>query len=904
MPAPDLREAWLRLLLRLQPPDLRSAYGSDWLATARARDEAAAARGRAALCAHRGREGMGALRAAVAGRLDRGRRDRTLRPTNREGTMGTWMMDVRYGTRALRRAPGFTTVSVLVLAVGIAASTTVFSGVHAVLLAPLPFTDTDRLVALWERNPDFGWEQQDAAPANVLDWRERVDAFEDVAAYRGNSIGQTTWMRDGEPLALGVVEVTGNLFSVLGVRPALGTLPTFEDTWAAGAPWVVVSHAFWRDELGSDPDAVGRALELDGTTARVRAVLPAGFRFPSEDVDLWASYGWEPDFRTEAWFRRAHFVSPVARLVPGATVEQARAELDAVALQLQEEHPTLNTNMFAGMTPLRAWLVGDLGAPLRTLMAGVLLLLVIACVNVGNLFLARTAGRAGELSLRRAVGAGRGRIVRQLLAESLLVGLAGGAIGVVLSAGGIALLDRIRPLGVAGSTSLALDAPVLAFAVLASLACAVAFGLGPALAATKSVTPARLGSAPGAAGSGRGANRALGRTLVPVQIGLAVVLALGASLVTLSFARLQAEDPGIEPEGVWSFVLSAPSSRYANRDAALAFWDEVVDRVEALPGVRRAAITSGLPLDFSGWTSQLVARDWEPGRVAFEVRHRTSTPEYFDVMGVPLLAGRGFRDDDGLDGERVAIVNQTFVDTHFPGENVLGRQVTFDREPTESSVWRTIVGVVGDERQRTLSLPPDPEVWQPLPQDWGTTRTVALELEGGSDGLRDALAAAIREVDPAVPVTELRSMEEVVAEASADARFVLLLFGLFAAIALTLAAVGVYGVTAQTVRRRVPEFGIRLALGARGSEVEGLVVRRVVALAGVGVASGLAVGLVLAGLFESFLVDALLYETSVHDRIAFTLAPALLLAVSVLAGWAPARRAARVDPVRSLRADG
>jgi putative ABC transport system permease protein len=813
-------------------------------------------------------------------------------------------MDARYGLRALSRAPGFTAVSVLVLAVGIAASTTIFSGVHAVLLAPLPFNDTDRLVGLWERNPDFGWEQADAAPANVLDWRDRVEAFADVAAYRGNSVGQATWIHEGDPRALGIVEVTGNLFSVLGVRPVLGTLPTFEDTWADGEHWVVVSHAFWRAELGSDSAAVGRTLDLDGTTVRIRAVLPPDFRFPSEVVDLWAPYRWAPSDRTEAWFRRAHFVTPIARLTPGTTVEQARAELDAVALQLQGENPTLNANMFAGMTPLREWLVGDLGNPLRTLMGGVLLLLVIACVNVGNLSLVRAAGRGGELSLRRAVGASGGRIVRQLLAESLLVGAAGGALGVALSAGGIELLRHIRPLGVAGSTSLTLNVPVLVFAVVSSLFCALALGVAPALKAASSATPGRLTSGPGAAHTGPRTGGALGQLLVPIQIGLAVVLVLGASLVTLSFARLQAEDPGIEPEGVWTFLLSIPPARYSNRDVTLAFWDGVVERVEAIPGVHAAAVTSGVPLwRFPGWTSQLVARDWAPGRVAYEVRHRASTPAYFEVMGVPLLAGRPFGPRDGLDGERVVVVNQTFANAYFAGESVLGRQVTFDREPTESSVWRTIVGVVGDERQRALSLPPDAEVWEPLPQDWGQTRRVAFKYDGDSAGLQDALTAAVRDVDADVPVTDLLNMETVLADASADARFLLLLFGLFASIALVLAAVGVYGVTAETVRRRIPEFGIRLALGARGAEVERLVVRRVLVMAGLGVASGLAAGLVLAGVFESLLVNALLYETPIRDRVAFTLAPALLLTVSILAGWSPARRAARVDPVRSLKSN-
>lgn len=813
--------------------------------------------------------------------------------------MGTWSLDLRYAVRSLRRAKGFTVVSMLVLGIGIAAATTIFSGVHAVLLAPLPFAEPERLVGLWERNPDFGWEQQDAAPANVLDWRERVSAFQDVAAYRGNSVGRVTWLGSGEPRSVAFVDVTGNLFDVLGVRPELGALPSFEDTWAAGELWVVVSHAFWTDELGADPTAVGRTLQLDGAAPRIRAVLPEGFRFPAQEVDLWGPYGWAPEARDEAWFRRAHFVTPVARLARGVTVERARAELDAVALELQAEHPSLNRNMFAGLTPLRPWLAGDLARPLRALMAAVTILLLLACVNVGNLFMARAAARSGELSMRRAIGAGRGRIVGQLMAESLLVAAGGGLIGVVLSAGGIPVLERIRPLGLAGTTSIQLDAAVLGFALLATLLSAATFGLVPAFRAARGADPAHLTGHRGQTGVGAPGRRRPGSLLIPAQMALAVVLLLGAGLVTRSFARTLAEEPGIDPEGVWTFTLSAPGSRYGDRDSMLDFWDRIVTSLEAEPEVSRAAVTGGVPLTRAGWTSQLVVRDWEPGRLAFEVRHRAATPGYFEVMGVPLLAGRGFHAEDGLEGEPVAIVNQRFVDTHLAGEEVIGRQITFDREPTERSVWRTIVGVVGDERQLTLTQPPEPEVWEPFPQDWGDTRSVVVKLGGAPSDPRAILEGAVQRVDARIPLVGLRTMRDVVDAASADARFLLLLFGLFAGLALVLAAVGVFGVTAQSVRRRIPELGVRIALGADARQVQDMVLRRVLALAGAGILVGVAVSLTVSGALAP-----LLHETSARDRVAFTAAPAILLVVALLSGWLPARRASRVDPVRSLTGGG
>lgn len=886
---PPRESLWFRLLLRLQSRSLRHDFGEEWLETAQRRDQAMAERGFGSWMLHRLREGVGALGAAVAGR----------RNVNgwEAGMMDAWRQDLRYGVRSLVRSPGFTAVAVLVLGAGIGTTTTIFSGVHAVLLAPLPFEQPDRVVSLWERNPDFGWEQADAAPANVLDWRERVEAFDDVAAYRNGSLGGMTWIDDrGEPRRVTTVEMTGNLFEVLGIRPFLGEFPAFEDTWSTSSPWAVVSHTFWTESLAADAGAVGRTLELDGIPVQVRAVLPPGVRFPIREAQIWRPYFWDPSATQQAWFRRAHFVTPVARLADGVTIEQARAQLDAVALRLQDEHPDLNTNMFAGMTPLSERLVGDVGGPLRSLMVGVGVLLLLACLNVGNLFLVRAEGRIGELTVRRAVGAGTGRIVGQLLVEALLIGVLGGLLGLLLSLGGIRALEALRPLGLAGVTTVGMHGAVFAFGIGVSLAAVLLFGLVPALRAAHRAVPAGLGRTRNSGGSGGGGATRAAQSLIPLQTALAVALVLAAGLVTRSFDRLQDEDPGIVSEGVWAFSVALPASRYDTRDAALAFFDQTLEGVAAIPGVSTAAVTGGLPLTFSGWTSQVVARHWEPDRVAFDVRHRASTPDYFAVMGVPLLAGRRFTAADGRTGDPVAIVNQTFADTYFDGDEVVGRQITFDRVPTESSVWRTVVGMVGDERQATLAQAPDAEVWEPFPQDWGLVRTVILKHGGNDEGLRRALVAALAEVDPNVPLDDLRRMDDIVDAAAADARFLAILFGLFATLALVLAAVGIYGVTAQVVRRRVPEFGIRMALGADHGSVVRMVLARTLILAGAGIVVGTATALVGGGIMES-----LLYETGARDPVAFTTAPGLLLIVALAAAWLPARRAARVDPARSLQ---
>jgi predicted permease len=685
-------------------------------------------------------------------------------------------------------------------------------------------------VALWERNPDFGWEQASAAPANVLDWRERVSAFEDVAAYQEGVAG-ITWLDAGEPRRVGLTRVTGNFFDVLGVRPALGRLPTWEDTWADGEESVVASHAFWRESLGGDPGVVGRTLELAGGPFRVVAILPPGFDFPSAGAQLWSPYGWEPGARQEAWFRRAHFVRPVARLRDGVTPEQARAELDAVALQLQEEHPALNKNMYAGLTPVRGWLVGSRERPLRALSAGVLVLLLLACANVGTLFLVRAGARSGELAVRRALGAGQRRILRQLLSEALLIGAGAGALGLGLAWLGIQGIASLRPVRIGGGPAMSLEGPVLAFALAASVGTVLLFAGGPALSAS------RHGIAGVLRGSGRSSvqrRRPVGQRLIPVQVALAVVLVLAAGLVSRSFGRLRAVDPGVDARGVHLFGLSLPEAPYEGPDAVLAFWDGLLEGIEALPGVERAAVTSGVPLTFSGWTSQVVGRSWEPGEIAFEVRHRSSSPGYFEVMGVPILRGRGFRPGDGRDGVPVAVVNRTFAETWFPDRDPLGEEITFDREPDENSVWRTIVGVVGDEHQGSLALPPDPEIWEPLGQDLFRPGLVVVRSAGVPEGLDAALREVVGSLDPRLPLIGLRPFQEVVDDAAGDARFLLLLFNSFGGLAFVLAIVGVYGVTAQTVRRRVPEFGVRMALGADARLVSRLVLGRVLPLGKVG----------------------------------------------------------------------
>ncbi len=882
-------------LLRLLPRDVRGRAGPAMRATFEARQRDALLRGVLPVVWLWAREAAGLVAAAVRARLPSGRGAGRGAPSPHApgaAPVETFVQDLRHAARSLARSRAFTLTSVAVIALGVGAATAIFSAVDAVILRPLPFRDPGRLVMLWERSATKGWDRVNAAPANALDWREQVDAFQDVALYDSFHDGVTFVGPEGVE-QLQYQQVTGNFFDVLGVRPALGTGFTPDDTWDTDGRKVVLSWDTWTSRFGADPSVVGKTVTLGGREVRVTGVMPQGFDFPG-GVQLWTPYGWDSSNREQTYFRRAHWVWPIARLKPGVTLEEADAQLQNVASRLQAEYPETNADMGAGMTPLHRFLVGDRRTPLLVLLGAVGLLLLIACANVGNLLLVRAQGRARELAVRRALGAGRARLARLVLLESALLATAGGALGFLVGQWGLAALDGMRSLTLPGVAGLAVDGRVALFSVAVVAACALAFGLPPALRAGRAEPSGALREG-GRGGGGRRRWRST-RGLVVGEVALSLALVAAAGLMARSFLRLRSVDPGLRADHVMTFRVGVPSSRYGSRDEVVAFFHRLLEGVEALPGVEDAALVRALPVERPSWSSDFSAEGWPPEKAGREILHREASPGYFRVMGVPLLAGRGFTEADVTDVPFVVVVNQAFVDRWFPGEDVVGKRITFDAVPDSTSRWRTVVGVVGSERQDGLSAPARPEVFAPIYQDWDRSAVVVMRTRGEPAAVMPGVREALKGLDPMIPATELRSMDDVMDAALARDRFLLVLVGLFGGAALLLAAVGVYGVAAQATRSRTREIGIRLALGAEPGDVRAMVLRQGMAPVAVGLIVGLA-----GALAGARVLRGLLYQVAPTDPATFLAVPLVLAAVALVAVWLPARRATRVDPVGSLR---
>ncbi len=809
-----------------------------------------------------------------------------------------FVRDVRLALRSFGRSPGFALAAVLVLATGIGATTAIYSAVRAVVLRPLPFSDPGRLYVLWESNAAMGVEQELVNPANFQDWKERVRSFADVEAYSA-APWQVPITGLGRPRALSAVNVTGGFFSMLGVRPMLGRTFTEAETWAdatsrEGETPLILSARAWRELFAGSPDAIGAPLTFNGGHARVVGVMPEGFAFPSKGVDLWVPSGWPSEAREKAWFRREHSIRAIARLAPRAMPEQAAAELDAVAAQLELEHPETNRQRGAGMAPLHDFLVGDTRTPLLVLLGAVGLMLLIACANMGNLLLVRASGRRRELGVRAALGAGRGHLVRQMLAESAVLAVLGGLGGIALGIAGTRLLERLQPEGLLWVTRFPVDAGVVVFGVTTTAAAALLFGTFPALLAGRSEPADALR----AGGAGRGTRPVMGG-LVIAEVALAVLLVLGAGLLVRSTIALRHVDPGFNPQGVLSVTLNIPGARYGAPAQVIAFYDEVLARVRALPGVESAAASSTLPLRERGATSDFSIAMRAPGEYGTEAIVRLVTPGYFETMRVPILSGRPITEADGFGGERVALINEALAHQYFRGQNPVGQRITTERSPDSTATWRTIVGVVGSERQSAIATPPQPEIIEPFAQDIDREMFIHVRV-GDGDPMRlvPLIRRIVLDIDPELPLYGAVAMEDVVADSTARDRVLMLLLLAFATVAMVLALVGVYGVTAQTTRQRLPELALRIALGARAADVVWLTIRRSFVL----VAAGLVLG-IAAALVTTRVMTGVLYGVTPNDPVTFAAVATLLAATGIIASWLPARRAARVDPAATLRAE-
>ncbi len=817
---------------------------------------------------------------------------------HREVRLGRWLAevpgDVRYALRALRRSPVFAITAVLTLAIGIGANTAIFSVVSAVILRPLPFPHSERLVMLSEDNAEKGWRRQVAAPANYLDWRERVPAFEDVAAYTLG--GGSTLTGAGEARQIRVRGVTGNYFSVLGVEAERGRTLRDAETWRQGPGVGVISHRLWTEALGADPQVIGKTVMLDGEPLQIAGVMPASFSFAADSVDVWQAMGWDAANRGQVFFRRAHWLRVVARLKPGVAPAAADAQFQAVVRQLQTEHPETNRVMGADLVPLHEFLIGDLKSSLLILQGAVALLLLIACANVANLLLAQAIGREREVSLRLTLGARKGRLVRQALTESLVLAAVGGMAGCLLGLWGTQALAALQPDGMLPVRSVPMDFRVLTCVLVLTSLTGLVFGIGPAIW-TAGRNPAEVLKEGGKGGSAGARSRRWAGVLVIGEFALALVLTVGAGLLVRSFWRLQQMDPGLDPHGLLAVGVRLPSG-YDSTTRQLQFFQALREQVAALPGV--TSVGEGLVAPFGGssFTSDFHIAGRPPEEYGTEVMREYVTADYFRTLGVPLQAGRFFTEADREGSEPVVIINEALARKYFGDQNPVGQRMTFDKIPDSTSKWRTIVGVVGDVRQRGLALEPQVAAYEAFGQQSNSYMTLIVRSPNDDGQLLPAIRRILAGLDAAIAPAEVARVDTLVMRSIARQRFLMALLLVFAATGLLLAVVGVYGVMAQLAGRRTREMGIRMALGAQAAQVRWLVLRHALLLLGAGLGTGL-----LAALIAARGMRSLLFGVPPSDPPTFVAVPLLLLVTGALASWLPAARASRADPATTLRSE-
>ncbi len=822
--------------------------------------------------------------------LSRRKLEATASPRTGSLAASAWL-DARYTFRSLRHSRGFAPLVIMTLALGIGATTAIFSAVNQVMLRPLGFAAPDRLVVLWEHNEERGWDRVQAAPANVEDWSERVQAFSGVAYLSDFTDGLTvTGMGDAFMLRSGTV--SGTLFEVLGVPPMLGRTFREADNAPDATPTVLLGHAAWIQYFGGDPGVVGRSVQLDGVAHEVIGVMGRDFPYPFNDAELWRPFRWTQARRESVWYRQAHVVRPIARLRQGVTVEQATDELATVATRLQDEYPTTNRAMEAGLSSLQSFLIGDRRLPLLLLLGAACLLQLVACANVANLVLVRSVARRQETAVRTALGAGRRRIVLQALTEGVVIGCLGGVLGVVLGVLAMQWITTLSPTNIP-PLEVHLDWRFLGFATLVTGVSVLLFSVIPAVRDANS-DPASVLQEGGRGAPQRAAHR-FANSLVVAEIGMALMLVIGAGLMIRSLAALESVDPGVDPANVLTFEVTPPSGSYPTGYARFEYFMELEQRLRAVPGVLDAGLVRQLPFAGGGWTSDFSIEGWPPDRFGMEVKHREASPGYFRVMSIPLLRGEVFR-AQLAPGEPVpVVVNRAFQQRYFPNEDPVGRHIAFDRAPNEDSYWYPIVGVVGNERA-DATREPAPEVIAHLLGDTPRTPRFALKTAGDPMGLVTSVRQAAREVNEGIPLVAIRTMDDVAAQAFARDRFLMTLLAVFAALSLILACVGVYGVSAQAARGRVREIGIRMALGASHNRITRHLALRGAALAGPGILIGLG-GAVAA----TRVMANVLYGVQPTDPLTYGVVAALMGTVAFLAGYVPARRASRSDPMLVLR---
>ncbi|MGH7553555.1 MAG: ADOP family duplicated permease [Longimicrobiales bacterium] len=817
------------------------------------------------------------------------RRERRVRVTEHVGTLGR---DLRYAVRRLVATPGFAIVAVLTLALGIGANSAIFSVVNGVLLRPLPFADADRLTMVWLDNQRIGMRTDITSWPSFEDWRSRSQSFSGMAGF---SSGQANVAGDFEPQRVPRTQVSIEFFDVLGVSPLLGRGFAAEEMVPEGRRVAVLSHALWTQRFGGDRNAIGRSVRLNGIEHEVVGVMPAGFDFPS-DAAVWTPLRVSDQMRQS---RGSLFLYVVGRLRDGVSAERAQTDMDAVAAALTQEYPDLWDGRGIFVQPIRTHLVGDVRPALLVLLGAVGLVLLIACANVANLLLSRATGRQREMAVRLAIGAERKQLVRQLLTESVVIAMIGGGLGLVLAFGGVALLRATAPADLPRVDEVAVDPIVLGFTLALSVLTGILFGLVPALQSTSG----NLSSSLRDEGRGAVSTRAGWRTrgmLVVAELALSLVLLVGAGLLIKSFVRLSRTDSGFEPRGVLTARVALSDPRYQEPDAVLSFYDRLFERLRALPGVESVAGGTDVFLAELPWSASfsVEGKPLEPESERLELTIDAVTPGYFTAIGTPLLMGRDVGQQDLREGLQVAIVNQAMVRRYWANEDPIGKRFKFGDLESDNP-WITVIGVAGDARRTAPDRDARPSAYMPHTQL--PVGGMMLLIRSNTDPLRLAapIREAVRALDSSQPVAQISTLESMLAERLAQRRLTTLLAGLFSAVAILLALVGVYGVLSYAVAQSTREIGVRIALGAEVRDVMRMVFRRVSVL----LTGGLGLGL-LGALLATRALGSLLYGVGVLDPVTFALAPLLLGAVALFACYLPARKATMVDPAVALRAEG
>jgi putative ABC transport system permease protein len=906
--------ALYRLLLVVYPRRFRTRFASemtaDFVEMLEDRTTGRPIRGRLACW----RQALADLRAsAVHQRLRRWRAPAPPAAPGGDGIMWSFLQDLRFAARSLRKAPGFTLATIATLGLAIGANTAVFSIVDTVVLRPLPFPEADRLVMFFEGIEGANLPKIPASPPDLLDFQQYQESFDVVGAYKNE---QVELSGAGEPARMVSARVSASLFPLIGATPILGRTFTADED-RPGNRVVLISHALWQTRLGGSRDVLGRSVSIDRQPHTIVGVMPQAFRFPlpgsifnTQPADVWVPMAFT-DYERQA--RGEMFsTSVIARLKPGVTIEQARAELRVLASRIQQNYPdALRTGPYRlklGAVPLRDEIVGMVARPLYVLLAAVALVLLVACANVANLVLSRTAGRARELSVRTALGAGTSRLIRGLLTESLILAGVSAALGVLLAWWALGVAVALAPAGlpVPSLQQIGIDLRALGFTTAVALATAVVFGLTPLMTLRFSRLSEALRETFRATASRR-RHRVQG-TLVVVTVSLAVVLLTGAGLLIRSFARLMTVDTGFRAANVLTMTLALPPEAYRTAPAIRTFFDQVHRSATHLPGVQAASLSSDLPLASKEHRAFWPEASAVPDTVPVAVAATWTIGDYFETLGIPLRRGRYFTSRDGPDSQLVAIVSESLADRYWPGQDPIGKRLKWGIRASLTP-WMTVVGVVANVNEWTLATRPDDHVYQPAAQV--SDESVAHPLNTLSHNLSLALLSSgdvttltrpmldeIRRIDPALAVSEIQTMTQLVSGSVSTQRMTMLVLSGFAIAALLLAAIGIYGVLALSVTQRTAEIGVRLALGARPTQVAGLVLRRGAALAAAGLVIGLA-----AALAVSRVMTALLFETTTRDLLTYAAVPVVLGLVALAACYLPARRASRIDPIVALRVE-